>query len=147
MNSVDEQISRAIEKGEFDNLPGKGKPLNLEENPFEDPQWRTAYSLLRNSAFTLPWIGTRKEIENDLSQARHTLLRTWKWHQRMLKTDHSTPEIKAEWERALQEFGARIEALNKRILVYNLEVPSNLLQIPQFNAEEESRALIEGNPT
>ncbi len=73
MNGVDEQIRLAIENGEFDNLPGKGKPLNLEENPFEDPEWRTAYCFLRNSGFTLPWINMRKEIEKDIMAARVSL--------------------------------------------------------------------------
>jgi len=28
--NVDEQIREAIARGEFDNLPGKGKPLDLD---------------------------------------------------------------------------------------------------------------------
>ncbi len=30
---VEEKIRAAMEAGAFNNLPGKGKPLNLEENP------------------------------------------------------------------------------------------------------------------
>ena len=38
LKSITEKaISEAIEKGEFDDLPGKGKPIDLKENPFEDP--------------------------------------------------------------------------------------------------------------
>ena len=33
--SLDQQIRRAIENGEFDNLPVKGKPLDLSVNPIE----------------------------------------------------------------------------------------------------------------
>lgn len=145
MNGVDEQIRLAIENGEFDNLPGKGKPLNLEENPFEDPEWRTAYCFLRNSGFTLPWINMRKEIEKDIMAARVSLQRAWGWRRRMKKEDHLTHAYKMEWEDELHEFKVRIESLNKKILVYNLEVPSTLLQIPQLNAEEEYRTLIEEN--
>ena len=29
MRSIDEQIRKAMEEGQFDNLPGKGKPLPL----------------------------------------------------------------------------------------------------------------------
>ncbi|WP_068271263.1 DUF1992 domain-containing protein [Aldersonia kunmingensis] len=34
---VERLIREATERGEFDNLPGKGKPLNLPEN--DDPNW------------------------------------------------------------------------------------------------------------
>src|SRR3954451_7826531 len=34
---VDLQVRRAMEQGEFDDLPGAGKPLNLPEK--HDPDW------------------------------------------------------------------------------------------------------------
>ena len=34
---VDKQIREAIERGEFDNLPGAGKPLKLKN--LDDPEW------------------------------------------------------------------------------------------------------------
>ena len=38
------QIREAIEDGKFDNLPGKGKPLDLSENPqlTSAPSWVSA---------------------------------------------------------------------------------------------------------
>jgi hypothetical protein len=44
---VEKQIREAMEAGEFDNLPGKGQPIDLTENPFEDPDLRMAHHLLR----------------------------------------------------------------------------------------------------
>jgi hypothetical protein len=35
---VDNKISAAIEAGEFDNLPGLGKPCELIDAPY-DPHW------------------------------------------------------------------------------------------------------------
>jgi hypothetical protein len=46
---VEEQIQEAMEKGEFDNLPGKGKPLNLEEDQHIAPELRMAYRMLKNA--------------------------------------------------------------------------------------------------
>ena len=40
--NIEEQIRRAIQEGKFDDLPGKGKPLKLDENPFEESEWRMA---------------------------------------------------------------------------------------------------------
>ncbi len=36
---IDEIIRQAMREGAFDNLPGKGKPLELIENPYLDREW------------------------------------------------------------------------------------------------------------
>ena len=46
---VESIINEAIERGEFDNLPGKGKPLDLTAY-FDTPEEvRAAYSVLKNA--------------------------------------------------------------------------------------------------
>lgn len=39
-NIAERKIREAMAEGAFDNLKGKGHPLDLEENPFEDPSLR-----------------------------------------------------------------------------------------------------------
>jgi Domain of unknown function (DUF1992) len=46
---VDEQIQEAMDRGEFENLPGKGKPLNLEEDAHVAPELRMAYRILKRA--------------------------------------------------------------------------------------------------
>ena len=46
---VEEQIQESMDRGEFDNLPGKGKPLNLEEDQHVAPELRMAYRILKNA--------------------------------------------------------------------------------------------------
>ena len=74
---TEKSIREAIEKGEFDNLAGKGKPLDLSENPFEDPDLRTVHRLLRNAGFAPAWIEERKDIEAQFELARTTLTHAW----------------------------------------------------------------------
>jgi hypothetical protein len=60
---VDEQIRRAIEAGEFDNLTGKGKPIDLSAY-FETPEdLRMAYSILKSNNFVPEEVEMLKEIE------------------------------------------------------------------------------------
>ena len=60
---VDEQIRRAIEAGEFDNLPGKGKPLDLRAY-FETPEdLRMAYSILKSNNFVPEEVEMLKDID------------------------------------------------------------------------------------
>ena len=59
---VDALIREAQERGEFDNLPGKGKPIDLDEY-FETPEdVRMAQSVLKNAGMTSPEIQLLKEI-------------------------------------------------------------------------------------
>ncbi len=60
---VEEQVRRAIEAGEFDNLPGKGKPLDLKAY-FDTPEdLRMAYSILKSNNFVPEEVEMLKEIE------------------------------------------------------------------------------------
>ena len=46
---VDSQITRAIAEGEFENLPGKGKPLDLDWYFNLPEDLRLTYSVLKNA--------------------------------------------------------------------------------------------------
>jgi hypothetical protein len=70
LHPAEEHIRQAIERGEFDHLSGKGKPLRWEEYPFEDPDRRLAHHILRNAGFTLPWIEARQGLLTEIAQAR-----------------------------------------------------------------------------
>jgi hypothetical protein len=43
------KIEEAIKSGEFENLPGQGKPVNLDYLASVPPEMRTAYTVLKNS--------------------------------------------------------------------------------------------------
>ena len=34
---IDRMIKESMDRGEFDNLPGSGEPIDLTENPYEAP--------------------------------------------------------------------------------------------------------------
>ncbi len=59
---VEALIKEAQERGEFDNLPGKGKPIDLTAY-FETPEEvRLAQSVLKNAGMTSPEVQLLKEI-------------------------------------------------------------------------------------
>jgi hypothetical protein len=59
---VETIIKEAMERGEFDNLPGKGKPIDLTEY-FETPEEvRMANSVLKNAGMTSREVNLLKEI-------------------------------------------------------------------------------------
>jgi hypothetical protein len=61
---IDEQIRKAIEAGEFDDLSGKGKPIDLSTY-FETPEdLRMAYSILKSNNFVPEEVEILKEIDD-----------------------------------------------------------------------------------
>src|SRR5436190_2928604 len=59
---VEEMIKKAQERGEFDNLPGKGKTIDLTEY-FEMPEEvRVAQAMLKNAGMTSREVDLLKEI-------------------------------------------------------------------------------------
>ena len=60
--SVEEQIRQAIERGDFDNLEGKGKPLDLSEWEKVHPEMRMAHSILKSSGYVPAEVSMKNEI-------------------------------------------------------------------------------------
>jgi hypothetical protein len=59
---VEQRIREAQEKGEFDNLPGHGKPLNLDDDSHVPEDLRIAYKILKNADCLPPELQEKKEI-------------------------------------------------------------------------------------
>lgn len=57
---VERHISDAQRKGEFDNLPGSGEPLVLEDDSHIAPQLRAGYRLLKNAGCLPPELEQRR---------------------------------------------------------------------------------------
>ena len=60
---IEERIKKAQRKGEFDNLPGSGEPLNLEDDRFVPEDLRLAFKILKNADCVPPEIELKKEIK------------------------------------------------------------------------------------
>ena len=144
MPRIEDHIQRAMREGKFENLPGKGKPLRLDGNPLEDPEWRLAYHMLRESGFTLPWIETRQEIESGIEAARAALKGAWDWRDEALSGDQDSTLIDAEWKRALEAFREQVERLNRRIAEYNLQAPNEYFQRSKLNLKREIETVTSG---
>ena len=141
MPEIEDHIRKAMEEGKFDDLPGKGKPLNLDDNPHADPEWQLAHHMLKSSGYTLPRIAARQEIETQVEAARSTLTRAWEWRGRSLQGGQPYAQAEAEWQRALQAFEGEVEKINKKIFDYNLQAPSDKLQLLKLNAKKEIDAV------
>lgn len=57
------RIAEAMERGEFDNLEGAGRPLELDDDTFVPEGLRVAYRILKNAGFLPEEVLIRKEIQ------------------------------------------------------------------------------------
>ncbi|HEV2129033.1 MAG TPA: DUF1992 domain-containing protein [Thermomicrobiales bacterium] len=65
---VHERLEEAIARGDFDNLPHKGKPIRIERNPFQ-PELDLAFSRLKNAGMAPAWI----ELDREIRRMQETL--------------------------------------------------------------------------
>ena len=91
---AERKIAEAIANGELDNLPGEGRPLDLDDDALVPEELHLAYRILKNAGFVPPEVRALNEIAElkrlagtDSSAARKlALLRakidagvTWPW--------------------------------------------------------------------
>ena len=66
---VEERIKNAQKKGDFENLSGSGKPLDLDDDSCVAEDLPLAYKILKNADFAPPEI----EIKNEIKKTEHLL--------------------------------------------------------------------------
>jgi len=137
---IDKKIREAMERGEFEDLEGKGAPIDLSENPYEDPDWRTAHRMLRNAGFAPAWIEERKDIDAELAAARSNLARVWTVRNNARNTEHETSAT-LRWEKGLVTFREKVDELNRRINAWNLKAPAIGFQRKRIDVEAEIKSL------
>jgi DnaJ family protein C protein 28 len=138
---TEKRLREAIENGEFDDLPGKGEPIDLKENPFEDPDLRVVHRLLRNAGFAPAWIEERKDIDAEVEAAQTKLSRAWT----LFGAGGKAPS-EAEWERSVKEFRENMAELNARVRIYNLKAPAVVFHRKHIEADKIVAATMSKRP-
>ena len=111
-SAIDKQIREAEERGDFDHLPGKGKPLRVET---WDDDWGLAFHVLKQAGETLPWIALGRDIE-----AAQTKL-----HEMLREAASIPPSQRA---RARERYVRQAAALDKLLEEYAFQVPVRQLE-------------------
>ncbi len=146
--TVEDRIQEAMERGDFENLKGKGKPLNLERNPWAG-DWELAFHVLENAGYAPEWIERDKEIRAELAALRALLDRHIAWDhdaraalafvraQDILDRQASIDRAR---RRVTESYRQRATALNKAIDTYNLVAPSVQVHRLRIAIEDEIHA-------
>lgn len=65
---IEGQIRQAMERGEFDDLPGAGKPLPDIDRPHDEMWWVREKLRRENVSLLPPALALRKEVEDALGE-------------------------------------------------------------------------------
>lgn len=114
MNVVEQRIWHSMEEGHFENLPGKGKPLNLSTNPHADPAEDTLYRILSRNGCVPEWVELNKDIRLRIAEWRSALKKAW-----AKRLNHED----SEWLEVSEALKAQMRDINDKVLRYNLIVP------------------------
>lgn len=136
---ISEQIREAEARGEFDNLRGAGKPLNLDNNPYVGDK-AMSYNLLKSSGYAPKEIELAKEIRTEYERARAQVARLCQ-QGRSLRSRRVPPfpsekrAFNTAVEKAAAGYEKTLRDLNRKILTLNLMTPP-LMHQPMLDVEK-----------
>ncbi|KAI3518167.1 hypothetical protein L1887_06619 [Cichorium endivia] len=114
INVVEQRIWHSMEEGHFENLPGKGKPLNLNSNPHADPAEDTLYRILSRNKCAPEWVELNKEIRAGVAEWRLSLKKAW---------DRKENGDCSKWIESSDSLKLQLRSINDKVFRYNLIVP------------------------
>ena len=142
--NVNKQIEEAMERGEFANLPGEGKPIKLDTNPFLTPQARMANRLLKENGFAPRWVELEKEIKKEKTQLERVFINLKARRERLVAILQQYPHrreaisrtFEQERARVIAQYSEKLENLNQKIQRVNLLMPTRNRQYALINRAE-----------
>ncbi len=143
---VENQIRQAMEKGEFDNLAGLGKPLRFEENPYEPPELRMVNKILKDNDFAPYWIELGKEIDRDWEKLKNEIDYFKRYTSMVLNNPKRDKMALSRYESRKAYFFAErrrdLEKISKKIIDYNLHCPTFRMGRANLLIDEEMYQII-----
>ena len=118
---AENRITLAIEEGVFDNLPGRGQPIHLEQDQHGNRSTTLLHSILVNANVLPHWLELRREVFTEINSTRSEMF--------------ALGNIE-EQENQGDALGVRIQEINRMISSLNLIAPSphfqlgHLIEIP-----------------
>lgn len=144
---IDRQIRKAMEDGEFDNLPGEGKPLNIEADETTPDELRLAFKILRDNDLAPDWIMQGKDLDGKVEALLNRLRRAASAYRAAMAAPDASAATRASAARAWQTAQAKMTAsaakLNQEINSYNLKVPAGVTHKLILNLQREISRVME----
>ncbi|XSG73230.1 DnaJ family domain-containing protein [Herpetosiphon llansteffanensis] len=129
---AEQRIQAAMEDGMFNNLPGEGQPIDLNDDMYIPSEMRMAFRVMKGNQAGSPWGAAQHDYNNHMNR-----------YQIWLRNNRETWATTSfnEQERLRQELHIWVRDLNTIIHQLNAMVPNDTLRVGLVVYERELRAL------
>lgn len=142
---VNDLILESMSKGEFNNLPGMGKPLpqlRQPPNPVLDRTTERLNQILVNTGFAPQWVTLNKDIIIEVEQLKRRICSKWNQVGPFPMNIHNTKQ----WEEFLKECEEELIQINKKVEKLNLIVPVLGQQKTHYQLQKIVFQVLKDNP-
>ena len=138
-NLIEDLIEDGQQRGLFDDLSGKGRPLDLSRNLLEGDMALTN-QLLKDNNLRPAWLAHRLSVQERIDGFRQDVARTWQRYSaafaQAVGETHRTG-LTIGWDNECRRWESEIEEINKLVGDYNLRRPSSNLEIFKLRLQDE----------
>lgn len=140
---MEDLIEDGRRRGLFDDLQGKGKPLDLDVNIFEGDR-ALANKLLKSNDILPPWLSSRIGVSTKIEDLRAEMEQTWERYRAGLVQspgEAHRQSLKLGWDETCKRWDSFIENLNKEIESYNLKRPPGQPEVYKVRLIDELKRI------
>lgn len=142
---IDEQIREWLGDGDMSYHPKAGQKLQLhdEGDEFVPTEERLSRKIMKDNDVVPPWLSlayTLRDRHDKIMKRLNQFVRDHRRRQREAIVAGSyvaQQKVDARWQDAVEKIKADIEAYNRELLNYNLQVPTQIGQMVPIHANDE----------
>lgn len=136
---MEDLIEDGRRRGLFDDLPGSGRPLDLDANLYESSN-TLANQLMKDNDIRPPWLTHRLDVSEKIDALRADVERVWQRYgaaRDQAGGDTHRAALAVGWDEVCRNWQTKIEAINRDIDAYNLKRPSGQLELFKLRLADE----------
>ncbi len=138
-NLIEDLIQDGLERGAFDDLKGKGEPLDLKKSLY-GAEWELAHKLMKENDVLPPWIARRNEITAQIDHFRLDVRRAWTRHEQAFRYAQAKGQkdaLSLSWDDVCRQWERELGLLNKQIRDFNLGRPVENVEMFELELARE----------
>lgn len=136
---MDDLIEDGRRRGLFDDLPGRGRPLNLNKHVYEGGN-SLANQLMKDNDVRPAWLSHRLDVVAKVDGLREEIGRTWDRYREAFERAHAgshRPALRLGWEDNCRRWQEAMDGLNREIERYNLKRPAGQPEVYKLRLDDE----------
>jgi hypothetical protein len=150
---LDKQMAKLIGDGDMSATRGAGQPLHLDNDTHVPDDQRLANKIMQDHNVLPAWMQMGKDLDDEQGAIRRRLRQAAKEYRGRLADARRAHDVALEdntekmWKFTCRRVSEDITVYNKRLLTYNISLPSNVLQRIPMNVEQEIASALRPSKT